>query len=278
MNQAVKSNSGAGESRFLLGVSDFSTTEPLLNAEQIIGSGFDFIEPGLAKVAAMPEAEFKLASARLKQNDICVRSVNWFLPADLKVVGPQVDLIKCRQFLERALSRAVELGAAAVVFGSPNSRSIPDGFSASDAREQVIDFCQLCATVISENRWPIKIAVEHVNHTETNCMNTFAQALSLVREVDRAEIGLAADFYHFAIENEPLDIMLEAKDLICAVQLADPSDRCFPKPGVEINGLDEFLKNLVEIGYAGGVSIEANVRQDLATDCHSAAICLRTLI
>ena len=43
---------------FTLGVSDFSTSEPLLNAETIIASGMGFIEPGLAKISAMKHAHF----------------------------------------------------------------------------------------------------------------------------------------------------------------------------------------------------------------------------
>ncbi len=262
---------------FPLGVSDFSTSEPLFNAEAIIASGMDFIEPGLAKIAAMTDVEFDVAADHIQQNNIRVMSVNWFLPSDLKVVGPSSDEVRSRQFLEHALTRAVRLGAKAVVFGSPGSRSIPDGFSRLEAREQLIKFCQLCADVIQANGWTLRIAVEHVNHTETNLINRFSEALAIVREADRPEIGLAADFYHFAIEDEPLDAMLEAKDLICAVQLADPNGRCFPKHGTEIPGLKKFFENLTTIGYQGGVSVEATVGDDLESDCREAAAALRSL-
>jgi sugar phosphate isomerase/epimerase len=262
--------------RFKFGVSDFSTSEPLRNAETIIGCGMDFIEPGLAKIAAMPDSDFVMASNRIAENNICVQSVNWFLPPDLKVTGPDVDEAKSTQFLERALGRAVTLGATAVVFGSPGSRSIPESFSADAAREQMISFCRLCSSVIRNNGWKIKIALEHVNHTETNFINTFAQALSIVREVDRCEIGLAADFYHFEMENESMEVIADAADLICAVQLADPSGRCFPKSGIEIPRLDAFFQHLSDIGYHGGVSVEATV-EDLENDCRSAVAHLKSL-
>ena len=262
------SNTQAGP-KFQFGVSDFSTSEPLLNAEKIVACGMAFIEPGLAKIAAMPEADFDAAVDRMKQNNICVQSVNWFLPPDLKVTGPEVDETKSRQFLESALARAVRLGATAVVFGSPGSRSFPEGYSLKEATGQMVAFLRLCADVIRENQWSIKIALEHVNHTETNFVNTFAQALVIVRAVDRPEIGLAADFYHFAIEGESMEVMTEAGDLICAVQLANPEGRCFPKLGVEVPGLDTFIQQLIDMGYAGGVSVEATV-DDLEKDCQSA--------
>lgn len=264
-------------SRWLYGISDFSTTEPLQNAQEIIACGLDFIEPGLAKASALSHEDFEAAASRLKKSGIRVQSMNWFLPPELKVVGPDVSHSASRKFLERALQRADHLGATAIVFGSPGSRSIPAAFSAEKSRAQLISFCQLAADLIVEAQYGMKIAVEHVNHTETNHLNSFAQALDLVREVDRPEIGLAADFYHFAMENESSEIMLEAGDLIHAVQLANPDGRCFPRPGVEIPGLDLFFEHLAASGYEGGVSVEATVTRSLKEDCQGAAEFFRTL-
>jgi D-psicose/D-tagatose/L-ribulose 3-epimerase len=249
------------------GISDFSTSEPLQNGELIKTSGFDFIEPGLAKASAMPEAEFLAAAERLRKADVPVLSANWFLPPTLKVVGPEVDDDQSRSFLELALGRADHLGARAVVFGSPGSRSIPVGWAELEARAQMIRFCRLAAEVIKEGGWDLRIAVEHVNHTETNFLNTFAETLAITREIDRPEIGLAADFYHFAMEGEATDVMREAADLICAVQLADPAGRSFPKPGAEIPGIVPFFEHLMGIGYRGGVSVEATVGLNLAQEC-----------
>lgn len=255
--------------QFKFGVSDFSISEPLENAEAIIACGMDFIEPGLAKIASMSDEAFSAAAKRIVEGAIGVRSVNWFLPPELKVTGPEVNESNSQMFLESALDRAVRLGARAVVFGSPGSRSVPDGFSLDVARDQMVAFCRLCSDVIRNHRWDIRIAIEHVNHTETNFVNTFEQALSIAREVDRAEVGLAADFYHFEMENEPMEIIKEAADLICAVQLANPLGRCFPKAGDEIPRLDLFFQYLSDIGYEGGVSVEATV-DDLEADCRGA--------
>ncbi len=262
---------------WIFGVSDFSTTEPLQNAGEIIASGLDFIEPGLAKAAALGHAEFESAVARIKDAGIRVQSMNWFLPPDLKVVGPDVSHAACRRFLERALQRADHLEARAIVFGSPGSRSIPVGFSEAKAREQLIEFCYLTADLINEAQYGMKLAVEHVNHTETNHLNTFAQALDLVREVDRPEIGLAADFYHFSMEDESSDIMLEAGDLIHAVQIANPAGRCFPRPDIEIPGLANFFENLAAIDFQGGISVEATVSGSLKEECAAAAAFFHSL-
>ena len=274
MNEETAQNP-ATTHRFLFGVSDFSTSEPLINAEKIVASGMDFIEPGLAKIAAMSEPDFNNAVERIHSANIRVLSANWFLPGELLVTGPDADIEECRPFVELAFKRATTLGAEAIVFGSPGSRNVPPGYDPQNARVQMIDFCQMCSEVICQNDWQLKVAVEHVNHTETNFINTFGQALSLVREVDRKEIGLAADFYHFAIENEPLDILLDAGDLVCAVQIADPQGRTFPKPNTSIPGLKSFMQLLARINYSGGVSVEATVGDDLEFDCREALKCLK---
>lgn len=265
------------QQNWIFGVSDFSTTEPLINAGTIIESGLDFIEPGLAKAAALSHDEFEMAARRIKDAGIKVQSMNWFLPPELKIVGPDVSHAASRRFLEKALQRADHLDATAIVLGSPGSRSIPAGFSEAKARDQLIAFLNLAADLISEAQYGLKIAVEHVNHTETNHINTFAQALDLVIEVDSPVIGLAADFYHFAMENESTDIMLEANDLIHAVQLADPNGRCFPDSNKTIPGIDGFFENLAEIDYHGGISVEATVTGSLKSDCEAAARFFRTL-
>ncbi|MGC6427527.1 MAG: sugar phosphate isomerase/epimerase family protein [Akkermansiaceae bacterium] len=255
----------------MFGVSDFATSEPLINAEKIVGSGLDFIEPGLAKVAAMSEEDFEAAAQRIESGKIRVQSMNWFLPPALKVVGSETDAAAQRSFLEGAFSRAARLGARAIVLGSPGSRSIPEGFSADEARVQMVEFLRLAAEVIRGKGSAISVALEHVNHTETNFLNTFAQAHSLAREVDRAEIGLAADFYHFEMENESVEAMKDAADLICAVQIANPNGRCFPTLDAEMPRVDRFFEVLSEIGYAGGISVEATPSEDLEADCRRAA-------
>jgi D-psicose/D-tagatose/L-ribulose 3-epimerase len=253
-----------------LGVSDFSTTEPLQNAELIIRSGMEFIEPGLAKIASMPEDDFELAAQRLAAGRISVLSMNWFLPPALKITGPDVDDAASCAFLSSSLGRAQRLGTTAVVFGSPGSRSVPAGFSTAVAKEQMIRFCLLCADVIRDHGFGMKIAVEPVNHTETNFINTFAEALEIVQAVDRPEIGLAADLYHLVMEKESIDILLQAPGCVYAAQLADPAGRKFPKPGSKVETTSRFFEHLAAIGYTGGISVEANVGADLATDCRDA--------
>ncbi len=261
----------------IFGVSDFATTESFDNAELITSHGLDFVEAGCAKVAALPDDVFAARAADLASKGINVQSMNWFLPPTLKVVGDEVDDAASRSFLEGAIARAEVLGAQAIVFGSPGSRTRPDGFSSDKARQQIVRFCHLFADVVEEQGASVRLAVEHVNHTETNMLNTFADAMSVATEVARPEVGLAADLYHFHMESESMEILRDAGDLVCAVQLANPDGRCFPKEGADVAGMAEFFQLLKEISYSGGVSVEATPGNDLAADCRSAVAAMRVV-
>lgn len=265
---------GTSENPWLIGVSDFSITEPLKNAEIIIEAGFDFIEPGLAKAAAMPDAEFSAARERVLGRGIRVQSMNWFLPPDIKITGPNVDSERITDFLERAFSRASSLGACAIVLGSPASRNVPEGFSHKRALDQIAEFLTACADIISSRGYSLKVALEHVNYTETNILRLLGETVKLARQVNRPEIGVAIDFYHLVMEKEPLQTILEAQGLAAAVQLADPAGRSFPRVDRPVPGLDTFFRMLKQINYRGGVSVEATVG-DLAAEGRQAVSALR---
>jgi len=277
MTEIENNTSNAHGAAWSFGVSDFDATEPLQNAELIVGAGMDFSEAGLAKAAAMSDADFDAAAERIAANDITVRSMNWFLPGTLKVTGPDVSLDRCREFLEHAFGRANRLGAQAVVFGSPPARNISDGFPLEQAWEQLIEFCHLTADVIRENGYSLRVGIEHIRKAETNIINLLSDAIRLARDINRPEIGVTADFYHLVIEDEPLDTILEAEGLVHAVQLADPATRGFPHPDRPVPGLDGFLERLNRIGYTGGISVEAIPGDDLATDCRNAVSVLNAI-
>lgn len=248
-----------GRADWMFGVADFSSSEPLKNAETIIAAGYDYIEPGLSKAVALPAAEFSAAAERVRSAGIRVQAMNWFVPGTVKLTGPDVDPPKVRAYAERALALANGLGARAIVFGSPGARTIPDNFPTDKAWTQLVGFCRTCADIIEREGYPIRIGIEHLNRGETNIINTLADAIRMAREVDRPQIGVTIDFYHLAVEKEDVDLVLQAKGLVAHVQLADPDGRKFPRPGSDIPGFQRFFENLHKIAYDGPISIEANV-------------------
>ena len=91
-------------------------------------AGFDYFELRTSEVAALSDAEYDNLSAKLKQVAIPSPVAYWFVPADIKLTGPNIDKAKQAKYLERALSRMSGLGVHVIVFGSSGCSEFPRRF------------------------------------------------------------------------------------------------------------------------------------------------------
>ncbi|WP_396624576.1 sugar phosphate isomerase/epimerase family protein [Luteitalea sp.] len=249
------------------GVATFGDVEPLREATAIGACGYDYIEPGLAKTLALPEADRVEQVRRMREAGIRIETMNWFLPgADIKLTGPNVDKVKVRDFLERSLTLAQQMGARVIVFGSPGARSFPEGFPREQAWEQLKTFLRMAGGIIESHGYGMVIGIEHLRKPESNIINTVAEAAQLAREVNHPKVKIIVDFYHLTFENEHPDVILSAKDLIVHLQIADPAKRGFPMSDAGEPRYRQFFDNLLKIGYKGRLSIEAN-SSNVAGDC-----------
>lgn len=259
------------------GIATFGEVEPLRDAPAIAACGYDYIEPGLAKTLALPEAERDDQLSRLAATGRRIETMNWFLPGgDIKLTGPAVDQARVTDFLERSLALADRLGAKVIVFGSPGARSFPDGFPREQAWEQLKTFLRTAGGIIETRRYGMVIGIEPLRKPESNIINTVAEAARLAREVNHPKVRIIVDFYHLAFEHEDPDVILGAKDLIVHLQIADPAKRGFPMDAAGEPRYRRFFDNLLKIGYAGRISIEAN-SSDVAGDCGPALRFLKAM-
>lgn len=259
------------------GVATFGEVEPLRDVAAIAACGYDYIEPGLAKTLALADADRQEQLRRLAATGLRIETMNWFLPgADIKLTGPSVDQARIEDFLERSLALADQLGAKVIVFGSPGARSFPEGFPRERAWDQLKAFLRTAGGIIEARRYGMVIAIEPLRKPESNIVNTVAEAARLAREVNHPKVRIIVDFYHLAFENEDPDVILDAKDLIVHLQIADPSVRGFPRQEGAETRYRRFFDNLRKIGYEGRISIEAN-SSDVAGDCGPALAFLKQM-
>ena len=249
------------------GVAAFGEVEPLRDAATIASCGYDYIEPALSKTLALPDLDRQEQLRRLSATRLRVETANWFLPgADIKLTGPTVDQARVNDFLERSLALAEQLGVKVIVFGSPGARSFPEGFPRERAWDQLKDFLRTAGGIIEARRYGMVIGIEPLRKPESNIVNTVAEAARLAREVNHPKVRIIVDFYHLTFENEDPDAILDAKDLIVHLQIAEPSARGFPRQEAGEARYRRFFDNLLKIGYTGRLSIEAN-SSDVAGDC-----------
>jgi D-psicose/D-tagatose/L-ribulose 3-epimerase len=218
-------------------------------------AGFDYVEINASKVAALTDDEFEQLAARVAKLRIPVAAANVFIPAAIKLTGPDVDPARQAAYLGSTLGRLKTLGVAVVVLGSGGARRVPDGFPREQATAQLVDFCRRLAPMARDAG--ITIAIEPLRHQETNIINTAREGLALMKAVDRPEIRLLVDYYHLAEEGESPDILLEAGKAFVHTHIANPRGRVYPLDPGE-SPYAGFFESLCRIGYSGRLSIEAS--------------------
>jgi sugar phosphate isomerase/epimerase len=241
--------------------------------EVMKAAGMEFVEVGLRDVVALTDADFEALLARSRALSLPVRAAINFLPPDLKVVGPQVDVAAQRTYLARAFARGQRLGLQTVVFGSGKARSFPDGFSPDQAFRQLVEFGRLVAA--QAHKHAIVIAIEPLGPDETNTINDVAAAMRLVRAVGHRNFQIAVDYYHLTLAREPPAVVLATRKHLRHVRIANPDGRAFPLDASE-SDYATFFRHLKQIGYRGGIGIEAR-KGDPATDGARSVAFLRTM-
>jgi sugar phosphate isomerase/epimerase len=156
--------------------------------------------------------------------------------------------------MTRNLDRCRQLGTGIVVWGSAGSRNVPGTFSRAEAWNQIKAFLHQAGDMARSRN--ITVAIEPLTKSESNIINTGAEALQLVQEVGHPNVKMIIDYYHMRLENESPDILRKAADQIVHLHFANPNGRRWPKVSDDDPGYARFFEILKQIHYRGGISIE----------------------
>jgi D-psicose/D-tagatose/L-ribulose 3-epimerase len=234
-------------------------------------AGFEYVELATSEIAALSDADYESTVARIGQLGISTPAANLFLPATLKVTGPDVDRDEQARYVRKAFERLSRIGIGLVVFGSGGARRVPDGFDRQAAFAQLVDFGRRAAVEAQRHR--ITIAIEPLRRQETNIVNSAAEGLDLVQAINHPNFQLMIDFYHLASEGEDPAVVLRARQHLRHLHMANPRGRVFPLAWDEYD-YAPFFANLRAIGYSGRISVEATA-SDLPSEAPRAIALLR---
>jgi sugar phosphate isomerase/epimerase len=243
----------------------------LKNIDAAKAAGFDYLELGTSEIAALSEEEFEKTVAHIKEVGLPVPVTNLFLPAALKVTGPQTNRDEQMAYVRKAFARLSRLGTGIVVFGSGGARRVPERFPKEDAFKQLVEFGKRIAP--EARAQGLTIAIEPLRREETNIINSAAEGLELVQAVDDPNFQLMVDFYHLASEKEDPEIVVRAKEHIRHLHMANPQGRVFPLVWDEYD-YAPFFARLREIGYDKRISVEASAK-DFPSEAPQAIALLR---
>jgi D-psicose/D-tagatose/L-ribulose 3-epimerase len=228
---------------------------PLKTLEAAKAAGFDYAELGTTEIANLSEEDFERALADIKRIGLPAPAANLFLPASLKVTGPQIDPDQQMLYVRKAFDRLARIGTEILVLGSGGARRVPDGFSKEEAFKQLVDFGRRISPEAQKRG--ITLAIEPLRREETNIINTAAEGLDLVKAINHPSFQLMIDFYHLASEKEDPEIVSRAGPHLRHLHTANPKGRVFPLDWNEFE-YAPFFATLRTIAYAKRISVEAS--------------------
>lgn len=231
------------------------------DAQTAYEAGFDYIECGFGQVMSLPRAEFDEWKRKLADSPIPCLAMNGMLPGKFRLTGPDADLKPVREFLAEAFERAGEIKLPVVVFGSGAARNIPQDrygnllYPFDSAMDQLVEYLGMAGELARP--CGVVIAIEPLRALETNIIRTVAEGARLAERVAHPSVRLLADAYHMAEMGEGAQSVLDAgADMLRHCHTANPSGRVYPTKSDKWD-YAPFFDALKQIGYEGGVSVEA---------------------
>lgn len=224
--------------------------------------GYDALEVAPFTLGDQPLAlpASRRAELRRAASDagIAISGLHWLLvkPDGLSITSPDAA-VRARTIdaMRSLVVLCAELGGRYLVHGSPAQRRTPSGVSAATARGWIAESLHAAAQAAREAG--VDYLLEPLPGDETDQVNTLAQAVALVREIDSPALATMLDTKSAALaETQSAVALIERwlpSGLLRHVQLNDRNRR---GPG---QGRDRFAPVLAALsagGYTGDIAIE----------------------
>lgn len=230
---------------------------PPEHCEDLSELGYDFLEIACGEFRMeTADAEFDRLRERLAACEVPVEVCSMFLPRDIKLVGPKIDWQRFTDAAEVEVGRAAALGASVVLWANGPARTVPDGYPAEAAWDELVVAGRHLAGVA--RRHGVTIVFEPLKPSSTNLILTLAEGLEFVRRVDRPEVTVMADMFHMRENGESWRDIRALRGRLNYVHLCDHDRRAPGTTGQDADTYREVFATLAAIGYAGRVSIEAS--------------------
>ena len=201
----------------------------------------------------VPEQAFQAYAQKVKSLPCPIYAYNIFLPGDMKIVGPKVDEAKVLDYCDKIFARLSQTDTRLIIWGSGGARRVPEGWDKKVATKQFIKIAKKIAALAQ--KYDIMLSLESLNSTETNFINTVAEALYIVKKVGHPNLRLNVDIYHMTMEKEGPAIIKKTKKYINHVEIAEANGRT--APGVQQVDFRPYFAELLKIKYQNMIVIEA---------------------
>lgn len=174
-------------------------------------------------------------------------------PAGLHLTTPdEATRKRSWSFFTRLIDLSGDLGGGVMVLGSGKQRSAVEGSTVTDARNRLRD--GLAAAAPHAERRGVALLLEPLSPQFTNVVNTLAEAVAVVREIDHPAVSSMFDTHNTVAETLPHDELIRKfLKYIRHVHINELDGR---HPGTGNYDFTLVLKTLRDAGYGGWISLE----------------------
>ncbi len=259
-----KSNQTAGWNGFNYGMCNESMQDlPWAEQCQIIGeAGYTGVE--IAAFTLVEESVNELSAQQRQQmvKDMqnagieCV-GLHWLLappPKDLHFTTPDAQVRqKTVAYLNDLIDFCGDLGGSVMIFGSPKQRNAV-GISVDEAKKYFTEGLASVADHAQER--DVKILIEPLDTSQTDVINTLAEAVDIVNKINHPAIQTMFDFHNTPDETEPFDVLVKKYyDHIYHVHVQE-MDGSYLGQGDAVNQYVDTFQLLKDLNYNKWVSLE----------------------
>jgi len=222
-------------------------------------TGYDAIEIApftISKyVTEIPAEQRQKIRETAKKNGIAISGIHWVLvQADGMYLNHNEEAVRDRsaQYLCELVNFCADIGGKIIVVGSPKQRNVPEGAT----KEQAWDWARetFGNSVRLARERAVTLCLEPLAPTETNFINTAADAIKFVEQFSSPNFKIILDVKAMCSEGKPIPEIIRASWPHFAYFHAN--DKNLKGPGFGDVDFKPIVAALKSVGYNGYVSVE----------------------
>jgi sugar phosphate isomerase/epimerase len=241
------------------------------NLAKVSRMGYDGVELITTNPAGLDRISLKKILAQYHLQVSAIASGGITFAAKLTLLNPDSNVVSlARQRLDEMIDLASDLDAPIVTVGSFRGRVVDDKSRSLQVLAEILRKAGERAV-----KGGVRIALEPLNRYETDLLNTAAQTLEFLQEVNHPAVGVLLDTYHVNMEEsswtEPFRQVMNAQKLFY-VHLGD-NNRL--SPGKGLIDFPAILRTLYEGDYCGWLTAELLPLPDPESAIYDTATAMR---
>ncbi len=171
-------------------------------------AAFSLVQESVDEITPVRRKEMVKA---LQKHGLECAGLHWLLappPAGLHATTSDSTVYqKTWDYLGKLIDFCGDLGGTVMVFGSPKQRNAAEGVTIAEATKRLADGLAKAADHAAARK--VKILIEPLDHTQTNVVNTTAEAMKIVNAINHPAIQTMFDFHNTVDETEPFHVLIQ---------------------------------------------------------------------